>query len=256
MTMALVPMVLEQTGRGERANDIFSRLLRDNIIFIGTPINGMIANLIIAQMLFCSSETPNKRISLYINTPGGNITAGMAIYDTMQHVSNEVETVCIGQAVGVGALLLAGGHKGQRRALINSRILLHQPIGAAGGHVSDIERHAKEILLWRDKLNEVLAERTGQPLEKIAKDTNRDFLLSAQEAKTYGLIDDVLTSAPSTLRYKSDHLYDAPQSNPIAQTSTKAGPPTDSVIAVAPTAHAGIGTAYSTRVRGQPASGA
>ena len=179
--MALIPMVLDQTGRGERAYDIFSRLLRDNIIFIGTPINDIIANLVIAQMLFCSSETPDKRISLYINTPGGSITAGLAIYDTMQYVSNDVETVCVGQAFSLGAVLLAGGTQGQRRALPNSRILLHQPVGGAGGQASDIERHAREILQWRDSLNEILAERTGQPLEKIAKDTDRDFFMSAEE---------------------------------------------------------------------------
>ena len=190
--MALVPMVLEQTGRGERIQDIFSRLLRDNIIFIGYPINDTIANLVIAQMLFCSAETPEKSISLYINSPGGSITAGLAIYDTMQYVPNQVETTCVGQAFSMGAVLLAGGTKGQRRALPNSRILIHQPMGGAGGHASDVERHAKEILGWRDRVNDILAERTGQPLETIARDADRDFFMSAEEAKTYGLIDEVL----------------------------------------------------------------
>jgi ATP-dependent Clp protease protease subunit len=191
--MALVPTVIETTGRGERAYDIFSRLLRDNIIFIGTPINDIIANLVIAQMLFCTSETPEKPIRLYINSPGGSITAGLAIYDTIQYVSNEVETVCVGQAFSMGAVILAGGTKGQRRALPNSRILLHQPIGGAGGQASDIERHAEEILQYRDRLNEILAECTGQEVERIAKDTDRDFFMSVEEAKDYGLIDEVLT---------------------------------------------------------------
>lgn len=191
--MALVPTVLESTGRGERAYDIFSRLLRDNIIFIGTPINDTIANLVIAQMLFCTSETPEKPIRLYINSPGGSITAGLAIYDTMQYVPNDIETVCVGQAFSMGAVLLAGGSKDQRRALPNSRILLHQPIGGAGGQASDIERHAEEILQYRDRLNAILAECTGQDVERVAKDADRDFFMSADEAKDYGLIDDVLT---------------------------------------------------------------
>jgi ATP-dependent Clp protease protease subunit len=185
-------MVLEQTGRGERTYDIFSRLLRDNIIFIGTPINDVIANLVIAQMLFCTAETPDRRISLYINSPGGSITAGLAIYDTMQYVSNEVETICVGQAFSMGAVLLAGGTKGQRRALPNSRILIHQPMGGAGGQASDVERHAKEILQYRDRLNAILADCTGQPLDRIARDSDRDFFMSAEEAKGYGLIDEVL----------------------------------------------------------------
>ena len=193
--MALVPMVLEKTGLGERSYDIFSRLLRDNIIFIGFPINDTIANLVIAQMLFCSSESPEKTIRLYINSPGGSITAGLAIYDTMQYVPNEVETVCVGQAFSIAAVLLAGGTRGQRRALPNSRILVHQPMGGAGGQASDVERHAKEILQWRDKLNEILAEQTGQPIERVAKDADRDFFMSASEALEYGVIDEVL--APS-----------------------------------------------------------
>ena len=194
--MALIPMVLEQTGRGERSYDIFSRLLRDNIIFIGFPINDAIANLVIAQMLFCSSETPEKTIRLYINSPGGSITAGLAIYDTMQYVPNDVETVCVGQAFSMGAVLLAGGTKGQRRALPNSRILIHQPMGGAGGQASDVERHAEEILQWRDKLNNILAERTGQPLDRISRDVDRDFFMSADASKEYGLIDEVLEPSP------------------------------------------------------------
>lgn len=188
-------MVLEKTGLGERSYDIFSRLLRDNIIFIGFPINDTIANLVIAQMLFCSSESPEKTIRLYINSPGGSITAGLAIYDTMQYVPNEVETVCVGQAFSIAAVLLAGGTRGQRRALPNSRILVHQPMGGAGGQASDVERHAKEILQWRDRLNEILAEQTGQPIERVAKDADRDFFMSAAEAMEYGVIDEVL--APS-----------------------------------------------------------
>ena len=186
-------MVLEQTGRGERTYDIFSRLLRDNIIFIGFPINDTIANLIIAQMLFCSSETPDKPIRLYINSPGGSVTAGLAIYDTMQYLPNDMETICLGQAFSMGAVLLAGGTNGHRWALPNSRILLHQPMGGAGGQASDIERHAQEVLQWRDRINQILAEATDQPLEQIVRDTDRDFFMSAEEAKDYGLIDDVLT---------------------------------------------------------------
>ena len=196
--MALVPTVVETTGRGERAYDIFSRLLRDNIIFIGTPINDAIANLVIAQMLFCTSETPDKPIRLYINSPGGSITAGMSIYDTMQYVPNDVETICLGQAFSMGAVILAGGSKGHRRALPNSRILLHQPMGGAGGQASDIERHAKEILQYRDRLNEILADCSGQPLEQIEKDSDRDFFMSSSEALEYGLIDEVLVPSTGT----------------------------------------------------------
>ena len=202
--MALVPMVLEQTGRGERTYDIFSRLLRDNIIFIGTPINDVIANLVIAQMLYCTAETPDRRISLYINTPGGSITAGLAIYDTMQYVSNDVETICVGQAFSMGAILLAGGTKGHRSALPNSRILIHQPMGGAGGQASDVERHAKEILQYRDQLNIILAECTGQSLDRIAKDSDRDFFMSAQECIEYGLIDQILETSKSEGKDKDD----------------------------------------------------
>ena len=190
--MALVPMVLEQTGRGERTYDIFSRLLRDNIIFIGTPINDTIANLIIAQMLFCSAETPDRPIRLYINSPGGSITAGLAIYDTMQYVSTDVETMCVGQAFSMAAVLLAGGAKGKRSALPNSRVLIHQPMGGAGGQASDVERHAAEILHHKDRLNKILAECTGQSIDRIAKDSDRDFFMSAEESVEYGVIDQIL----------------------------------------------------------------
>ncbi|MEE2753892.1 MAG: ATP-dependent Clp protease proteolytic subunit [Candidatus Latescibacterota bacterium] len=190
--MALVPMVLEQTGRGERTYDIFSRLLRDNIIFIGTPINDTIANLIIAQMLFCSAETPDRPIRLYINSPGGSITAGLAIYDTMQYVSTDVETMCVGQAFSMGAVLLAGGAKGKRSGLPNSRVLIHQPMGGAGGQASDVERHAAEILHHKDRLNKILAECTGQSIDRIANDSDRDFFMSAEESVEYGIIDQIL----------------------------------------------------------------
>jgi ATP-dependent Clp protease protease subunit len=185
-------MVLEQTGRGERTYDIFSRLLRDNIIFIGTPINDTIANLIIAQMLFCSAETPDRPIRLYINSPGGSITAGLAIYDTMQYVSTDVETMCMGQAFSMAAVLLAGGAKGKRSALPNSRVLIHQPMGGAGGQASDVERHAAEILHHKDRLNKILAECTGQSIDRIAKDSDRDFFMSAEESVEYGVIDQIL----------------------------------------------------------------
>ena len=191
--MALVPMVLEQTGRGERMYDIFSRLLKDRIIFIGTPINEVIANLVIAQLLFLQAEDPEKPVHLYINTPGGLITAGLAIYDTMQYISNDVNTICIGQAFSMGALLLAGGTKGKRSALPNSRILIHQPSGQVGGQASDVEIHANELLFFRNRFNEILAQHTGQPVEKIEKDSDRDFYMSAQAAVDYGLIDEVFS---------------------------------------------------------------
>ncbi|OGG52820.1 MAG: ATP-dependent Clp protease proteolytic subunit [Candidatus Handelsmanbacteria bacterium RIFCSPLOWO2_12_FULL_64_10] len=191
--MALVPMVLEQTGRGERMYDIFSRLLKDRIIFIGTPINDIIANLAIAQLLFLHADDPEKPVNLYINTPGGGITAGLAIYDTMQYIDNDVHTICLGQAFSMGALLLAGGTKGNRSALPNSRILIHQPWGQVGGQASDVEIHAHEILYYRDRFNRILAEHTGQPLERIEKDSDRDFYMSPEQALEYGLIDEVVT---------------------------------------------------------------
>ncbi len=189
--MNLVPIVVEQTNRGERSYDIFSRLLKDRIIFLGGQVDDTIANLIIAQMLFLEAEDPEKDIQFYINSPGGVVTAGMAIYDTMQHVRPPVATICIGQAASMGALLLTAGEKGKRFSLPYSRILIHQPMGGAQGQATDIEIHAREILRMRTTLNGILSRHTGQPLEKIAQDTDRDFFMSAQEAKEYGIIDEV-----------------------------------------------------------------
>ncbi|MCK4427230.1 MAG: ATP-dependent Clp endopeptidase proteolytic subunit ClpP [candidate division Zixibacteria bacterium] len=189
--MTLVPYVIEQTGRGERAYDIFSRLLKDRIIFIGTPINDVIANLAIAQMLFLEADDPDKDINIYINSPGGFVPSGLAIYDTIQFVKPDVATTCMGQAASMGALLLAAGTKGKRAALPHSRIMIHQPWGGVQGQVSDIEIHTKELLLVKKKVNQLLVKHTGQPLEKIEKDSDRNFFMSAEEAKTYGLIDDV-----------------------------------------------------------------
>jgi len=189
----LVPMVIEQTARGyERAYDIYSRLLKDRIIFIGTPIDDNVANLVIAQMLFLQMEDANKEINVYINSPGGSVTAGLAIYDTIQFVKPDVSTYCVGQATSMGALLLCAGTKGKRYALPNSRIMIHQPWGGIQGAAEDISRHAKEILRLRDRINEIFSLHTNQPLEKIQKDTDRDYFMSAQEAKEYGLIDEVV----------------------------------------------------------------
>lgn len=196
--MSLIPMVIEQTGRGERSYDIYSRLLKERIVFIGTPIGDMIANLVIAQLLYLASEDPKKDISLYINTPGGSVTAGLAIYDTMQYIPNSVATICIGQASSMGAVLLAGGTRGKRQSLPNARVLLHQPMGRIGGQATDIEIHAREIIKIRQQINDILAERTGQPLERIQHDTERDFFMSPQEAKDYGLIDDLIVPASLT----------------------------------------------------------
>ena len=189
----LVPMVIEQTPRGyERAYDIYSRLLKERIVFIGTPIDDMVANLIIAQMLFLQMEEANKEISVYINSPGGSVTSGLAIYDTMQFIKPDVSTYCIGQATSMGAILLSAGTKGKRFALPNSRIMIHQPWGGIQGAAEDISRHAKEILKLRDEINGILANHTGQSLERIQKDTDRDYFMSAQEAKAYGLVDEVI----------------------------------------------------------------
>jgi len=189
----LVPMVIEQTPRGyERAYDIYSRLLKERIVFIGTPIDDMVANLIIAQMLFLQMEDANKEVSVYINSPGGSVTSGLAIYDTMQFIKPDVSTYCIGQATSMGAILLSAGTKGKRFALPNSRIMIHQPWGGIQGAAEDISRHAKEILKLRDEINQILANHTGQSLERIQKDTDRDYFMSAQEAKTYGLVDEVI----------------------------------------------------------------
>ena len=188
----LIPMVVEQTARGERAYDIYSRLLKDNIVFIGTAIDDMVANLIIAQLLFLEAEDPEKDIHLYINSPGGVTTAGMAIYDTMQLIRPDVQTICVGQAASFGAVLLAAGTKGKRFALPNSRILIHQPWGGAQGQASDIAIQAKEILRTKDRINEILASHTGQQFEKIAADADRDFIMDAEQAKAYGIVDHVI----------------------------------------------------------------
>lgn len=190
----LVPMVIETTGRGERAYDIYSRLLKDRILFIGTPIDDAVANLIIAQILFLQMEDANKDINVYVNTPGGSVTAGLAIYDTMQFVKCDVATYCVGQAASMGALLLTAGKKGKRFSLPHARVMIHQPWGGAQGTASDISIHAKEILKLKDELNRILSKHTGQPLDRIEKDSDRDFFMSAAEAKTYGLIDQVIES--------------------------------------------------------------
>ena len=194
--MALVPVVVEQTGRGERSYDIYSKLLKDRIIFLGDEVNDATAGLIVAQLLFLESEDPDKDIHLYINSPGGSITAGMAIYDTMQYIKPDVSTLCIGMAASMGAFLLAAGAKGKRLALPNSEIMIHQPLGGTRGQATDIEIHAKRILKMKDTLNQILSERTGQPLEKIQMDTERDNFMSSIEAKEYGLIDEVITNRP------------------------------------------------------------
>ena len=190
--MALVPTVVEQTGRGERAYDIYSRLLKDRIIFLSDEVNDTTASLVVAQLLFLEAEDPDKDIHLYINSPGGSVTAGMAIYDTMQYIKPDVSTICIGLAASMGAFLLNAGAKGKRFALPNSEIMIHQTLGGAKGQATDIEIHAKWILKIRERLNTILSERTGQPLEKIQMDTERDNFMSAQEAKEYGLIDEVI----------------------------------------------------------------
>ncbi len=190
--MSLVPMVVEQTGKGERSYDIYSRLLKERIIFLGDEVNDVTASLIVAQLLFLESEDPDKDIQLYINSPGGSITAGMAIYDTMNYIKADVSTTCIGMAASMGAFLLAAGAKGKRFALPNSEIMIHQPLGGFKGQATDIEIHANRILKTKETLNKILSERTGQPLEKISKDVERDYFMSADEAKEYGLVDEVI----------------------------------------------------------------
>ncbi len=190
--MQLVPMVVEQTSRGERAYDIYSRLLKDRIIFIGTPIDDNVANVVIAQLLFLESEDPDKDINLYVNSPGGLIYSGMAIYDTMQYIKPDISTICVGLAASMGAVLLAAGTKGKRHALPHSRMMMHQPAGGAQGQAVDIEIHAREILFIRESLNQILAHHTGQPVERIATDTDRDYYMSAEMAVEYGLIDSIL----------------------------------------------------------------
>jgi len=190
--MSLVPMVVEQSGRGERAYDIFSRLLKDRIVFIGTPIDDVVANLVIAQLLFLEAEDPDRDINLYINSPGGVVSAGLAIYDTMQFIKPDVATICMGQAASMAALLLAAGAAGKRSALPHSRIMIHQPLGGSQGQATDIEIYTKEILALRTALNDILVKHTGQPLAKIEKDTDRNFFMSAEEAKAYRIVDKVI----------------------------------------------------------------
>jgi ATP-dependent Clp protease protease subunit len=196
--MSLVPMVIEQTGRGERAFDIFSRLLKERIIFIGTAIDDMVASLVIAQLIFLSAEDPDKDISIYINSPGGLVTAGLAIYDTMQYIKPDIVTICMGQAASMAAVLLAAGKSNKRSALPNARVMLHQPLGGVQGQAVDIEIHAKEILKIRLRLNEIIASHTGRSVEQIENDTDRNYFMSAEEAKDYGIIDEIVVPKTST----------------------------------------------------------
>jgi len=199
----LVPMVVEQTARGERAYDIYSRLLKERVVFVVGPVEDHMANLVVAQLLFLESENPDKDIHIYINSPGGVVTAGLSIYDTMQFIKPDVSTICVGQAASMGAILLAGGAKGKRYCLPHSRIMIHQPLGGFQGQASDIDIHAREVLKIRDRLNEILAEHTGRPKEKVAQDTDRDFFMGGDEAVEYGLVDKVL-SRRSQAPAKSD----------------------------------------------------
>ena len=196
----LVPIVIEQTNRGERAYYIYSRLLKDRIIFLGAPIDDVFANLIIAQLLFLEAEDPEKDINLYINSPGGSVTAGLGIYDTMQYVKPAINTICLGQAASMGAFLLTAGTKGKRYALPNARVMIHQPMGGFQGQATEIDIHAREILKIRERLNEIMTKHTGQPLDKIALDTERDYFMSSEEAKRYGLIDEVITRPLKSLK--------------------------------------------------------
>ncbi len=196
----LVPIVIETTNRGERAYDIYSRLLKDRIIFLGAPIDDIFANLVIDQLLFLEAEDPEKDINLYVNSPGGSVTAGLGIYDTMQYVKPPINTICLGQAASMGAFLLTAGTKGKRFALPNARVMIHQPMGGFQGQATEIDIHAREILKIRERLNEIMAKHTGQPLEKISQDTERDYFMSAEEAKRYGLIDEVITRPPKLLK--------------------------------------------------------
>ncbi len=198
--MPLIPYVIEQTHRGERSYDIYSRLLKDRIILLGTEIHDELANVIVAQMLFLESEDPDKDINLYINSPGGSVTAGMAIYDTMQYVRPAVSTICVGQAASMGAVLLLAGAKGKRQALPNARIMIHQPIGGAQGQATDIEIQAKEILRMKGRLNEIIARHTGQPLERVEKDSDRDYFMGAAEARAYGIVDEVVSVNRKSLK--------------------------------------------------------
>lgn len=205
----LVPMVVEQTNRGERAYDIYSRLLKDRIVFLGTPIDDHVANLIIAQLIFLEADDPSQDIFVYINSPGGMVTSGMAIYDTLQYIKPDVQTICIGQAASMGAVLLAAGAKGKRHALPNSRIMIHQPSGGFQGQATDIEIHARETMKIKERLNQIIAKHTGQTVERIAKDSDRDYFMSSEEAREYGLVDDVIVSRPDTVRKLSSEPKDS-----------------------------------------------
>ena len=204
--MQLIPMVVEQSSRGERAYDIYSRLLKDRIVFLGTGINDDVANLVIAQFLFLEAEDPDKEINFYINSPGGMVTAGMAIYDTMQYIKSPVATLCMGQAASMGALLLAAGAPGKRFALPHARILIHQPLGGFQGQATDVDIQAREILRLREELNEIMAQHTGQPIDQINRDTERDFYMSGEQAKNYGLIDDVIIKREEGKLFSGRHL--------------------------------------------------
>ena len=204
--MQLIPMVVEQSSRGERAYDIYSRLLKDRIVFLGTAINDDVANLVIAQFLFLEAEDPDKEINFYINSPGGMVTAGMAIYDTMQYIKSPVATLCMGQAASMGALLLAAGAPGKRFALPHARILIHQPLGGFQGQATDVDIQAREILRLREELNEIMAQHTGQPIDQINRDTERDFYMSGEQAKKYGLIDDVIIKREEGKLFSGRHL--------------------------------------------------
>lgn len=196
----LVPMVIEQTGRGERAYDIYSRLLKDRIVFVGAPVDDQMANLVVAQLLFLQAEDPDKEVSVYINSPGGSVTAGLAIYDTMQHIKPPVSTICVGLAASIAAVILAGGTKGRRFCLPNAKTLIHQPLGGVQGQATEVQIAAKEIIRTKDLINRILSKHTGQPLEKIERDTERDFWMTAEESKAYGLVDDVLLPGPKAIK--------------------------------------------------------
>lgn len=200
--MTLIPMVIEQTGRGERAYDIYSRLLKERIIFLGTPIDDNVANLIIAQLLFLAAEDPDKDIYIYVNSPGGIVSSGLAILDTMKYIKPDVVTNCVGQAASMGAIILAAGTKGKRYALPNARVMIHQPLGGVEGQATDIEIHTKEILRIRETLNKILADNTGQTLDKIGTDTDRNYFMTAEEAKKYGIIDEVISQSPTLKKGK------------------------------------------------------
>jgi len=202
----LIPMVIESTNRGERAYDIYSRLLKDRIIFLGAPVDDVFSNLVIAQLLFLEAEDPDKDINLYINSPGGSVTAGLGIYDTMQYVKPPITTICLGQAASMGALLLAAGTKGKRYALPNARVMIHQPMGGFQGQATEIDIHAREILNIRERLNQILAHHTGQPLQKISQDTERDYFMSGTDAREYGIIDEVIVRGPDRAHARSNGL--------------------------------------------------